>query len=218
MTVAFRQAALEAALARLFPPGVAVSAEPIIGGREDNLWPAEAKAMTGAVASRKAEFAAGRIAARRALMAIGHRPTAIPVSLDRAPIWPAGIGGSIAHSAGLAIAAVRIGGPLGIDIEEDAALEPALWPVICAPDELAMLPESDRGRYVRHVFSAKEAAYKAQFPLTESLFGFASLAVRLTDGGFVASLRHTVSGLRAGQELHGRLVIYQGVVFTGVTI
>jgi 4'-phosphopantetheinyl transferase EntD len=218
MTAAFRQAAVEAALATLFPPGVAVTAERIVRGRDNSLWPAEARAIVGAVPARRAEFAAGRAAARRALLAVGVRPVAIPASLDRAPVWPEGIGGSIAHAAGVAVAAVRLGGPLGIDIEEDAALEPALWPVICAPDELALLPEVDRGRFVRHVFSAKEAAYKAQFPLTESLFGFTSLGIRLTEGGFVARFRHAVGRLAAGHEMQGRLVLAQGLVLTGVAI
>ncbi len=209
---------IEAALAALFPAGVAVAAEPILPGREAMLWPEEARAVAGSVPARIAEFAAGRAAARRALAALGQPAVAIPVDRDRAPVWPRGIGGSIAHNKTVAVAVLRIGAPLGVDIEEDDALESELWPVICGPEDLARLPESERGRLVRHVFSAKEATYKAQFPITSSLFGFGTLAIGLTDSGFTARFRHAVGGFPAGHQLNGRLGLAQGCVLTGVAL
>lgn len=215
MTKVFRQAAIEAALAELFPPSVAVAAVPITTDHFP-LDPAEAHAVLGAVPARRAEFAAGRLAARRAMAALGLPPASIPMGLDREPLWPAGLEGSIAHASGIAVAVVRAGRPLGIDIEEDAPLEPDLWPVICTPDELAHLPLEDRGRFVRQIFSAKEAAYKAQFPLTRSLIGFDMLILRLEGGGFTARFRHSVGGLVAGHELRGRRLLAEGLILTGV--
>ncbi len=215
MTTVFRQAAIETALAGLFPPSVAVAAVPITAG-DHPLDPTEARAMFGAVPSRRAEFAAGRMAARRAMAALGLPPASIPMGLDREPVWPAGLEGSIAHAAGVAVAAVRVGRPLGIDIEEDGLIEPDLWPVICHPDELVDLPHEDRGRLVRQIFSAKEAAYKAQFPLTRSLIGFDMLILRLEGGGFTARFRHAVGGIAAGHELRGRRMLAEGLILSGV--
>jgi len=217
MTAVFQQAAIEAALAGLFPPGVAVAAVPVTADHSPP-DPAEAPAVAAAVPARRAEFAAGRAAARRAMAALGHPPAAIPMGLDREPLWPAGLEGSIAHAAGVAVAAVRVGRPIGLDVEEDAPLEPDLWPVICDPDELARLPGEDRGRLVRQVFSAKEAAYKAQFPLTRSLFGFDMLVLRLEGGGFTARFRQDVGPLVAGHQMCGRIAWVQGLILTGVAV
>lgn len=210
-----RQAAAEAALARLFPAGVAVSVVGI-GAGPPALLPEEMAAVAGAVPARVAEFAAGRLAARRAMAALGHPPGPIPAGADRAPLWPVGLSGSISHAAGVAVAAVRVGGPLGLDLEEDAALEPDLWPLICDPGELAALPETDRGRAARLVFSAKEAIYKAQYPLTGRLIGFEAVAVTLEDGGFVARLRQEVGPLPQGYRMRGRVERVDGLILTGV--
>ena len=208
---------LEAALAGLFPPGVAVAAI-VIADNDEPAHPDEAAAVARAVPSRPAEFAAGRAAARQALRAMGQPPIGIPAGLSRQPLWPAGISGSIAHSAGIAVAALRQGAPLGLDVEPDQGLEPDLWPIICTPDELAALPIMDRGHYVRQVFSAKEAAYKAQFPLTGALIGFDAMTVRLTGTGFSARFCRPVGGFAAGQDIHGRLLRSHGLILTGVAL
>ena len=213
----FRQSGIEAALGVLFPAGTAVAAMQIVEGQNEVL-PAEECALKGAVPARRAEFGAGRAAARRALGALGHAAAPILPDQDRAPVWPEGVAGSIAHAAGVAVAVVREGLPIGVDVEEDAAIEPELWPIICAPDELNALPEEDRGRYVRRVFSAKEAAYKAQFPITRSVIGFPSLSIRLTEDGFTARFSHQVGPLLEGHVLHGKRAFANGRVLSGVAI
>ncbi|MFC3085549.1 4'-phosphopantetheinyl transferase family protein [Tabrizicola soli] len=213
MTAVLRQAAAEAALARLFPPGVAVA---LVGIGAGELLPGEAAAVAGAVPARVAEFTAGRLAARRALAALGHPAAAIPAGPDRAPCWPEGMAGSIAHAAGVAVAAVRRGASLGLDVEADAGLEPDLWPLICDPQELAALPQGDRGRAVRLVFAAKEAVYKAQYPLTGRLIGFDAVRVTLEEDGFVARLRQGVGPLPEGHRLRGRILRAGGLVLAGV--
>ena len=209
--------ALEAALAGLFPPGVAVAAV-VIAENADIAYPDEAAAVARAVPSRQAEFAAGRAAARQALRLLGQPAAAIPAGPNRLPLWPAGISGSISHSAGIAVAALRRGAPLGLDVEPDEGLDPDLWPVICSPEELAALPILDRGHYVRRVFSAKEAAYKAQYSLTRTLIGFDAMTVRLSETGFSARFCRPVGGFAAGQDIHGRLLRSQGLIFTGVAL
>ncbi len=216
MTAVFRQGAVEAALLALFPPGVAVAVEPVREGSDDDLRPEERTAISGAVPRRRAEFAGGRRAACRCLAGLGHEPVALPVGEDRAPVWPDGICGAISHAGGIAVAVARRGGMLGVDIEEDAGLEAELWPLICGIDELAALPEFDRGRWVRHVFSAKEAVYKAQDPKRRALFGFDAMTVKLTQGGFLARFALSVGAFDAGQVVPGRLNTVQGLVLAGV--
>ena len=216
MTATFRLGVVEAAVASLFPPGTAVAAEPVGADQTDALWPVELAGIAGAVAARRAEFAAGRIAARRCLAAMGHKPAGLPIANDRAAVWPNGVFGSITHGVGVAIAVAGDAGPLGIDIEEDAALGPDLWPIICAPDELSNLPEPERGRLVRRVFAAKEAIFKAQHPARRVMFGFDAVKLRLTEDGFAARFRLNVGGFVEGQVVQGRLALVQGMVLAGV--
>ena len=206
---------VEMALKALFPPDVAVAAERIGAYDPATLWPEEQQAMAGAVPRRLAEFAAGRVAARRVLHSLGHPPAALPIGPDRAALWPAGLCGSIAHDADLALAVARRGAPLGIDLEPDAPLEDTLWPVICSPEELQRLT-GDTARLVRRVFCAKEAVFKAQDPAARALFGFEAVAVTLVEDGFDAQFRADVGAFRSGQVLTGRLALVDGLVLAGV--
>lgn len=208
-------AAVEAALRRIFPAGVAVAAEAIGAPDSASLWPEERAAIQGAVPNRLAEFAAGRMAARRVLAALDHPPAALPVAPDRAAIWPAGLSGAIAHDSALAVAVARRGSPLGVDLEPDAPIEPDLWLTLCQPDELSRLT-ADTGRQVRQLFCAKEAVFKAQPPGSRAMFGFDALAVTLVEGGFDAQFRQDVGVFRAGQVLSGRLARVEGRVLAGV--
>ena len=56
--------------------------------------------MARAVPQRRREFFAGRLAAHRAMEALGHLPEPVPMGQDRAPVWPQGLVGSISHGAG----------------------------------------------------------------------------------------------------------------------
>jgi 4'-phosphopantetheinyl transferase EntD len=156
-------AAVGAVLRSLFPAGVAVAIEPIVPADARALWPAEHAAVADAVPARLAEFVAGRTAARRVLALLGQPSQALPMAPDRAAIWPKGISGSIAHAAGLAIAVARHGAPLGVDIEDDTAIAPDLWPILCGAAEMQRL-RGDTGKEVKRLFCAKEAVFKAQTP------------------------------------------------------
>lgn len=216
MTSALRLDRVEASLAAMFPPGVAVSVIDLASADPGALWPQESAAIIGAVRHRCAEFAAGRQAFRRALAALGHPPVALPMGPDRAPIWPEGLSGSIAHAGGIAVAALRQGPPLGVDVEDDAPLPPDLWPVILQQDERDRLPPGDTGRWVRQVFAAKEAIFKAQAPAKRALFGFDAVAVTLVNGGFDATFRVSAGDYARGDKVHGRLALIEGLVLAGV--
>jgi 4'-phosphopantetheinyl transferase EntD len=216
MTQALVLAAIETAVRSLFPSEVAIAVERVVAGADADLWPEERAAMTGAVPARLAEFSAGRRAARRVLTTLGHEPLALPMGLDRAPIWPQGVAGSIAHAAGIAIAVARVGAALGVDVEDDAPLGEDLWPVICTPEDLIRLPLDNRGRLVRKVFSAKEAVFKAQEPGQRAMFGFDAVSVTLADDRFDAQFQIDAGAYRVGQVVQGRLARLHGLILAGV--
>lgn len=160
----------------------------------DPLWDAERPAMARAVPKRVLEFAAGRTAARAAMIDIGFEPAAIPMGEDRAPIWPDGMIGSIAHCDTVAIAVVTSKAPLnsiGIDVEENTPLPSDLWDTICTEKELAWLathPTDQQGLLAKQIFTAKEASYKAQYPLTGRLIGFDAVEINLEGSSFAAQI------------------------------
>jgi 4'-phosphopantetheinyl transferase EntD len=110
----------------------------------------------------------------------------VPAGADRAPRWPEGVVGSITHDGGLCLAIVGRSNAwqaIGIDLERDADLPPEITAQIATEAELSALAPLPRGRAAARVFSAKEAAYKAQYPLTRCLFGFDAMTAHLPDGG-----------------------------------
>lgn len=204
--------------AALLPAGVGVgAADP---GRPYPLMPGEV--VPGAVPARLAEFSAGRHAARAALASLGHAPVAIPMAPDRSPVWPTGVVGSITHSRSACLAAVARGvRGLGIDLEEAVPLERDQWDTVLRPEEqiwLARQPEAQRGLLAKTVFSAKEAAYKAQYAVSGTLFGFDTLAVVLEGDRFAATFRHAVPGFAEGAVLPGRWDEAKGHILTAVAL
>nr|WP_255670550.1 4'-phosphopantetheinyl transferase superfamily protein [Cognatishimia sp. F0-27] len=152
-------------------------------GPDYGLVEPEDRFVARAIPARRAEFSAGRHAARRALAALERGYDAIPAGPDRAPVWPEGICGSITHSGIWAIAcigsSVRWRG-IGIDLEPADPLDGDLIDEVAQPHELGGSP--DRARAARCVFSAKEAVFKAQYPATGLMFGFDGISVDLSAG------------------------------------
>ncbi|MDX1822774.1 MAG: 4'-phosphopantetheinyl transferase superfamily protein [Paracoccaceae bacterium] len=191
---------LERRIAALFGGAVAVAVLPVYG-RHPPLMPEEARAVARAVPKRRDEFIAGRAVARLAMARLGLPPHPIPAAPDRSPVWPDGVTGSISHTGGICAAVLSRdpAHPLGLDIEEAAALDADLWPLVLTPAELARLdhsPAVQRGLMAKRIFGVKEAAYKAQFPLTGAVIGFQALEVILPDepeAGF-AQVRATSIG------------------------
>ena len=173
-----------------------------VGDTPAPLWPGEDAAVTRAVPRRRAEFAAGRSAARVALAQLGEPLAAIPSGPDRAPIWPRGVVGSISHAGAVAIGvAARTAdsgiAALGVDVEPDRPLSPDLIGDIADDAEIARLAPLPPPVAALRIFSLKEAAYKAQYPLTRQLLGFHDL--RLMPDGLVFA--HAVPPFAAGALL-----------------
>lgn len=129
---------------------------------------------------RQAEFFAGRLAAHTALKAFNQVPVSIPINPDRTPAFPPGFCGSISHSGEQAVALVACSNPSvlrpGIDIQTIVTIEQSadIQPLVATEGELAIMTAAGLSREmaVTAIFSAKEALYKALFPLVGDVLEF----------------------------------------------
>jgi 4'-phosphopantetheinyl transferase EntD len=172
-------------------------------GDPTDLKPVEAHYVARARAKRLQEFAAGRACARAALAELGIHDMELPAAADRQPMWPPGFVGSITHTSGFCAAAVASCADirfLGLDSEIVGAPTPDIWPTVCRDEELEWirtLPPDEQSAAVTLVFSAKEAFYKAQYPLVSEWLDFHDLSIRAPDwsaaaGVFTASATRNI--------------------------
>ena len=210
----------------IFDPSVSVAEADLLGD-VSKLYPEERTAIANAVKSRQQEFTAGRICARQAMDHLGLPGMAIPVGSDRAPIWPAGIAGSISHSTTRCVAAIGRHSDgikaLGLDLEEATPLDDTYAQEICTPRERQWLNRQQwgiRGRLVKAIFSAKECTYKCQYGLTRTMFGFEAIRIELNlaDGHFAAYFEIDVPPFKTGDRLVGQIRLRDGYVVAGMTI
>jgi enterobactin synthetase component D len=128
-------------------------------------------------AQRRLFFTLGRAAARDALLELGVAPVAIGCGAGGEPLWPPGFVGAISHTGDLAIAIVGRQtdyAGLGVDVEQlSPGLSARAARLVCTPSELtwAGADELDNTRRTM-VFSAKEAVFKATFPIERVWLGF----------------------------------------------
>lgn len=191
---------------------------------ENDLYPEEKEHIAQAVAKRRAEFAAVRRCARKALRELGYPPGPILSGEQREPLWPDGVLGSMTHCDGYCAAAVaRVGevGALGIDAEVHAALPEGVLPLISLDSERTRLAQLSADgpadvHWDRVLFSAKESVYKAWFPLMGRWLGFEEADIDLrADGTFTVRLLPEGNGVPGG--FAGRWVATGGLAATAVT-
>lgn len=197
-------------LATLFPASVAVAVTDPTEPRSA-AFAEEAACLPPMRALRRREFLAGRHALRRAMNALGRASEPVPMNPDRSPALPQGLAASISHTATLCVAVAghaHDSAGLGIDLEPESALDPALWSTICTRADMQLIgatPEAERGRLARRIFSAKEAAYKAQFALSRTLLDFDAFDITFpADGVFAATFRKPVGPFATGDRIAGR--------------
>jgi 4'-phosphopantetheinyl transferase EntD len=222
-------ATLSTLLGTLFPPG-AVAADLRGPGSPDLLLPAEAMHMGRAVPKRVQEFAAGRLCARRALAEFGIVDFPIRVADDRQPIWPDSFVGSITHTEGYGAAVVaerRRIRALGLDSEIVGQVKAPLWATICTPSEIAWLrslPPSEQAAAATLIFSAKEAFYKCQYPLTRERLDFLDAMVETatwpaSNGTFsIHSTRRIGFADHTAMPLKGRYLFHGKEVTAGIAV
>ena len=167
-------------------PKSAASAESFGGSLGTGLFAEEAALVARATEKRRKEFTTGRECARGALAALGIDAAPILRGYRGAPMWPDGIVGSITHCAGYCAAAVARTQDLmtiGLDAEPNAELPGGVLELISLPAERARLralaASSPGTSWDRLLFCAKEAVYKAWFPLTGQWLGFADADITI---------------------------------------
>jgi 4'-phosphopantetheinyl transferase EntD len=175
-------------LRELFPQG-ALAAELRGSGDPAALLPDEWQSHRTAVPKRIQEFAAGRACAHRLLAEFGIIDFPIKAALDRQPLWPTTLVGSITHTAGfcaVVVAPKKILSSVGIDSEIKGSVKPELWRSICTASEtrwLHSLPDVEQTLAATLIFSAKEAFYKCQYPLVAERLNFHDVSVQIGDWG-----------------------------------
>lgn len=208
-------------------PGAAAVVEAFGDPSEAALYPQEREQMRLAVDRRVREFATVRHCARRGLARLGVAPAPILSDENGAPQWPEGIVGSMTHTQGYRAAAVARANDLaslGMDAEPHEPMPAEILTMVGLPDELRHLADlAQRTPEVfwdRLLFCAKEAVYKAWYPMTGAWLDFNEASICFTPGAFFARL--LVPGpLLAGTRLTGfagRWKVEAGFVFTAVSV
>lgn len=192
------------------------------------LLPVEEQAMRSAGAKRRLEFTAGRHYARTALQALGAELSPIAVSSDRCPIWPRGIVGSITHTDHYAAAALAKASEfdgIGIDLEHLVSLTSQMVDLVTTDTERqswtkrAWRPEL-RNELALLTFSAKEAAFKAYYPLCRRMLKFKDIEIHYSshEDGFSITTSRTLEDDPLLQTIEGRFVVTEHFVATSALL
>lgn len=223
----------------LFPDGVVACLARLDSDAESvaTLPPEEASAVDGAHPRRRAEFALGRVLARRALDGLGVPVTALGRDPDRVPRWPEEVVGCISHTrrapqggsatgdaaglVGAAVARASAVRAIGLDLEPHRPPAEGIVERVCFGEELDWVgaghgdPDA-AGRRCRAVFSIKEAVYKAFYPTLREVWGFDRVAVRvdLDAERFVAA----VPASTGCTEVAGRIRIRDGWILSTLVV
>ncbi|WP_343582941.1 4'-phosphopantetheinyl transferase superfamily protein [Pseudomonas sp.] len=153
------------------------------------------RCLEQALPPRRREFTAGRLCAVAALADLGMEPAWLAIAQPyRYARFPLGVVGSISHAQNLALACAADAhyyAGVGVDAEP-IALHPELWGMVeqvMTSHERACLESMSKAQALRFFylsFSAKEAFYKAVYPLchTDMEFSEAELAAWDLQGRF----------------------------------
>ena len=214
-------------LAPLLPDWVHVSEMDPAMADSATLLPEERTFVAVAVERRCREFAAGRSLARSLLATLG-KEAPLRREADGRPAWPPGIVGSITHCETLAAVAVAsaddcTGIGIGIDIEANRPLPQGVARRTLSEREQQWIRRSDprlAAETLLRVFCAKEALYKAIYPLARCVLPLNALTVERStrNEGFIARLGIEVGPFPKDAQLEGRWAIRRGHVAAAVVI
>ena len=172
--------------------------------------------------NRKREFIAGRFCAHEAMVLANVSPEHIQIGGKGEPIWPSNIVGSITHSHGYAAAAVARKSDivsLGLDAEIDEPLSSRVLRRISNVQEQEWV-ENVGGTLVQNpgkvLFSAKEATYKAWYPITQEWLGFKEVLINFHDQGNTFTVDIQKNG--PIREMHGKYTIRKDVIVTAIEV
>ncbi|HEX2283777.1 MAG TPA: 4'-phosphopantetheinyl transferase [Mycobacterium sp.] len=192
--------------------------------------PEEEPLIAKSVAKRRNEFITVRYCARQALGELGVAPAPILKGDKGEPRWPDGVVGSLTHCEGYRGAAVGRQGDVrsvGIDAEPHDVLPKGVLDAISLPAERAELRELPAGlHWDRILFCAKEATYKAWFPLTRRWLGFEDAHIVFdvddtgTSGSFVSRILIDPAAESGPplETLSGRWSVREGLALTAIVL
>lgn len=193
--------------------------------------PAEEALISRAVEKRRREFVTTRHLARQAMGKLGVPSAAVLRGERGAPLWPQGVVGSLAHCDGYRGAVLAYSmqvRSLGIDAEPNGPLPNGVLPAVSIEAERRWLStQSSDGpvHWDRVLFCAKEATYKAWFPLTGRWLGFEDAHITFaaesaTSGTFRSQLLvpgDTPSGAPLA-SFDGRWLVAGGLILTAISV
>ena len=194
--------------------------EEITAGITIQLLPA---ALRSSVRQRQVSFLAGRLCAEEALRIATGRLCKVGRDMSGAPLWPAGMVGSIAHTKDIACAVVakRAGTfSIGLDIEpivSDGAREAITEICMCGREAVRFAALGDPNLIATLIFSAKEAFYKAIYPAIGQVIDFNEAEVTSIDlsrGVFRIEATAAYRGRLTLPDTIGRVSLQDRVVFT----
>ncbi len=160
------------------------------------LHPLEQALVSHSVDIRKAEFGDARWCAHQALSDLGEWNNEPILRGERGmPLWPRDITGSMTHTEGFRAAVVapksRVRS-MGLDAEPAQPLPREVISSIARPGEMPQLERLQSEGIEcadRLLFCAKEATYKAWFPMTRRWLGFEEAEIDIrSDGTFISYL------------------------------
>jgi 4'-phosphopantetheinyl transferase EntD len=194
------EASFQTAIGAISVPGVMIGHRVISPGDERALLADEAPAFASSVVTVRRASGAARIVARELLAQFGLPARSLPKGKAGAPIWPEGVIGSLSHDSRVAVAAValrRTVVALGIDVEPAEVLPLDVLDLVATPSERSKIGDDPyRGRLL---FVAKEAVYKAVYPLDQQFLDHHDVEVSISKGqatvrnGRVLELRFCIS-------------------------
>jgi 4'-phosphopantetheinyl transferase EntD len=202
------------------PPGLAPMAD-------------EEPLIARSVAKRRNEFITVRHCARIALGQLGFPPVPIVKGDKGEPCWPDGVVGSLTHCTGFrgaVVARSAIVRSVGVDAEPHDVLPNGVLDAISLETErreiaaMAALPTDMH--WDRILFCAKEATYKAWFPLTKRWLGFEDAHITFdvdgsgSAGGFESAILVDGSALSGPPltVLAGRWSVERELVLTAIVL
>jgi 4'-phosphopantetheinyl transferase EntD len=191
--------------------------------------PEEEPLIAKSVAKRRNEFITVRYCARLALADLGFAPVPILKGDKGEPCWPEGVVGSLTHCEGYRGAVVgrrEQVRSVGIDAEPHGVLPKGVLDAISLPAERDELATHGGGlHWDRILFCAKEATYKAWFPLTHRWLGFEDAHVTFdpeteSSGSFRSEILIDPAAEHgpALTALSGRWSVADGLVLTAIVL
>ena len=170
------------------------------------LFEEERGALPSRHEGRRQSYASARACAHIAFTELGLQKVPVRRSDSGAPVWPDGVRGSLTHSEALAASCLTVScRSVGIDIEHTGRMSAGVARRVLTDEELAGVdPDSPAGLdEATLLFSAKEAVYKAIFPIAGLYIGYQEVTLNVDPSTQRFSARYLGSDASNARLSHG---------------